>query len=154
MKRIVLLFLLVVPLVSSYGQTENLLNKMLIESIVKSKNKYEKYSYLRHEKHELFLCRDGLPNRFINDNQLFYDSIGLKTFSWSNTEIIENELKQGIDVLEVSYAVIDNKIDIRILTSTVKRKKKHIGHDCWSETIDQYIYEYSCETNEWLLNKE
>lgn len=153
MKRIVTLVLLIVPFISSYGQTENILYRMLVESIMKSKSKYDQYLYLRQEKHELFLCRDGLPNCYLNKNQSFYDSIGLKTFSWSDTKIIKKELKQGIVVLEVSYAVIDNTINIQILTSTVKRKKKQIGYDCWSETIDQYIYEYSCETNEWRLKE-
>lgn len=128
---------------------------MLGESILKSKNKYEINSFRRPECHTLILCRDGLPNRFIDNNQSFYDTIGLNTLSWSNinTSRLKKELKQGIDVMEVSLSIIDNTIDIRVLMSTVKKKKNEIIHEYWTESIDQYIYEYSCETNEWRLKE-
>ena len=130
-----------------------MLNRMLEECIIKSKNKYENSPCLPNKDKPLLLCCDGLPNPFtyIENSKLFYEKIGLQTMSWNNTKKLRKELRRGINVMEVSHVIVGNVLEIRVSMSTVKQNGNNIEHWYWFEDIDKYIYEYSCESNEWRL---
>lgn len=151
MRKVALLCLLTMSLVSLLGQNDNMLNRMLGECIIKSKNKYESSPYLTNWDKPLLLCCDGLPNPYIGNSKLFYDIVGLQTMSWSNTKKYRKELKRGINVMEVSHGIVGNVLEIRVSMSTVKQDGNNIKHEYWFEDVDKYIYEYFCESNEWRL---
>lgn len=151
MRKVALLCLLTMSLVSSFGQDDNMLNRMLEECIIKSKNKYEKSPFLTNKDKPLLLCRDGLPNPYIGNSEPFYESVGLQTMSWNNTKKHRKELRRGINVMEVSHVIVGNVLEIRMSISTVKQNGNNIEQWYWFEDVDKYIYEYSCESNEWRL---
>jgi len=140
--------------IASYGQKENELVKMLEESILKSKIRYESSPYLAYKKPPLLLCSDGLPSPFAEQNNSFYENIGMETISWHNSKIYQERMVQGVDVMEVHYYLKGNIFEIYIHFLTARKEKEEISLAYWFETIDKYIYEYSCETNEWRLKEE
>ena len=128
-----------------------MLNRMLEECIIKSKNKYENSPFLTNKDKPLLLCCDGLPNPFtyIENSKLFYEKIGIQTMSWSNTKKHRKELRRGINVMEVRCHINGNAVGINIhfLTATKEKNKMFLAYG----DVDKYIYEYSCESNEWRL---
>jgi len=154
MKKVSLLFALFLLFITSYGQNENDITRMLGESILKSKNKYENSPYLAYKNPPLLLCSDGLPNRYAQQNRTFYENIGLETMSWHNTTFYQEKMIQGIDVMEVSYYLKGNIFEVYIHFLTATEENNEIFLAYWFESIDKYIYEYSCETNEWRLVEE
>ena len=154
MKKYVFFCLLAITSVLSYGQSNNQLFAILEESIITSKQKYESYPSNITKNLPLVLCCDGLPNPYIDNCKTFYDNIGMKTLSWHYSREYWKELKQGINVMEVHYELNGNLITIYIALSTAKRNRKNITQAYWFEDVDKYIYEYSCETNEWRLKED
>ena len=135
-------------------EPENHLNKILEECIIKSKNKYENFSNLTNINRMFLLCCDGLPDMFLEQNKSFYENIGLETMSWHNTNKYQEELTQGMDVMEVLYYLRENAIVVYVHVWTATKENGELFLASWFEDIDKYIYEYSCETNEWRLKED
>ena len=155
MKKIVLLYcFLVFVSILSYGQSSNQLFFMLENSILASKQKYDSFPSSITKDYPLILCCDGLPNPYLDNCKSFYENIGMETLSWHYSKEYWKELKQGINVMEVYYELKDNLMIIYVALSTAKRNRKNITQAYWFEDVDKYIYEYSCETNEWRLVEE
>lgn len=154
MKRVVSLFWLILFSIVSFGQTENDINKMLEECIKKSKQDYEVFSKQTNRNYPLFLCCDGLPSKFVQSNKPFYDSIGLTTITWHYSSKFKKELEQGIDVMEIHYYLKGNIFEVYVHFITAKEESDGIVLAYWYEDVDKYVYEYSCETNEWQLIKK
>ena len=131
---------------------ENQLIGMLEECIIKSKNEY--YSLKQRKSHQLLLCRDGLPDKYLEQNKSFYQNIGLETITWYNTRKYEEELKEGIDVIEVHYYLKGSTIEVHVHFITATQEGNEISLAYWFESVNKYVYEYSCETNEWKLIQE
>lgn len=131
---------------------ENQLLGMLEECIIKSKNEY--YSLKQLKSHQLLLCRDGLPDKYLEQNKSFYQNIGLETITWYNTRKYEDELKEGIDVIEVHYYLKGSTIEVYVHFITATQEGNEISLAFWFESVNKYVYEYSCETNEWKLIQE
>lgn len=127
------------------------LDQMLIESIKTSKNKYDSFASMTSRNYPLLLCCDGLPIPYIEQNKPFYESIGLETMTWLNTKKHQKELKQGVDIIEVHYYLIENSFEVYVHFVTAKKEKKQIDCAYWLEDVDKYHYQYSCETNEWIF---
>jgi hypothetical protein len=56
--------------------------------------------------------------------------------------------------MEVYHTLEGNTICIYVSIVTAKKEGKRITADYWFEDVDKYVYEYSCETNEWQLVKK
>ena len=153
MKKIILSFLLSFFVFHSYGQIDNGINKMLEKCIKDSKIKYDAHKEKHPSSSVLFLCYDGLPNPYINNNKNLFDSIDMPMMSWHCCDQYKKELKKGIDLMEVYYELEGNKIAVFVTMSTVKLEKKTLLQEYWFEDVDKYVYEYSCETDEWVLVK-
>ncbi len=136
------------------GQVENQLNSMLQNCIKESKTKYESSYKKTARNNNLVICCDGLPNPFISDNELFYNGIEMAVFSWNDPRKYKNELKHGLDIMEVYHSLDGNTICIYVSIVTAKKEGKRITADYWFEDVDKYVYEYSCETNEWQMIKK
>ena len=146
MKKL-LLFLTLFPIQLLFGQQDNELDKMLIESILDYKCNYESCAArLQSYDRNLYLCSDNLPIRW--KNQEFYESISMETLTWENTQKrFFKEMKKGFDLIEIQYFVFGNTIDIQIFEYEITRKRKHIFQGFSS--VCHYIYQYNCDTNKW-----
>ena len=60
---------------------------------------------------------------------------------------------RGINVMEVHYYLKGNILEIHIHFLTATKTNNEISLEYWIKGIDKYVYEYSCETNEWQLIK-
>ena len=120
MKKIALLLTLFIAFITSYGQNENEITKMIGESILHSKNKYETSPYFAYKNPPLLLCSDGLPSTYAEQNKSFYENLGLETMSWYNTEMHQERMIRGMDVMEVHYYLkgIVFEVYIQFLTAT------------------------------------
>lgn len=136
----------------SNNHHEDRLSQILEECIIKSKNEYD--SWNNKKSRLLLLCCDGLPVTYLEQNESFYKNIGLETFSWYNNREFEEERKEGIDVIEVHYYLEGNTIVVYVNFSTATQEGNEILQAYWFEDVNKYVYEYSCETNEWKLIKE
>ncbi len=132
---------------SKQKQYDNHLLRIFEECITKTKAKYESFSEQTNRNMPLYLCRDGLPSPFLEQNKPFYESIGIKNISLAYSNKHQLELEREIDVIEIHYYLKGNIVEIyaHIVTAT----KENISY--WFEDVDKYIYEYSCESNEWRL---
>ena len=153
MKRVVSSFWLILFSIVSFGQNENDINKMLEECIKKSKQDYEVFSERTNRNYSLYLCCDGLPSKYIQSNKAFYDSIGLTTITWHYSGKFQKELERGIDVMEIHYYLKGNIFEVYVHFITATEEKDEIVLAYWFEDVDKYVYEYSCETNEWRLKE-
>lgn len=139
---------------------EDQLLLMLEECIIKSKKEYE--SWKRSDinmpilRHPLILCCDGLPSWPCptKQNKSFYENIGLETISWNNNKKYEADLKEGINVIEVHYYLKGNTFEVYVHFLTATDEGNEITLAYWFEDTNKYVYEYSCETNEWKFVKE
>lgn len=154
MKQIVITFWIFLMSIISFGQTENGINKILEKCIKESKQDYEVFSKQTNRNYPLFLCCDGLPSKFVQSNKPFYDSIGLTTITWHYSSKFKKELEQGIDVMEIHYYLKGNIFEVYVHFITAKEESDRIVLAYWFEDVDKYVYEYSCETNEWNLIKK
>ena len=153
MKRVVSSFWLILFSFVSFGQNENDINKMLEECIKKSKQDYEVFSERTNRNYSLYLCCDGLPSKYIQSNKAFCDSIGLTTITWHYSGKFQKELERGIDVMEIHYYLKGNIFEVYVHFITATEEKDEIVLAYWFEDVDKYVYEYSCETNEWRLKE-
>jgi len=133
---------------------EDQLVLMLQDCIKESKTKYESSYKKTTRNYNLVLCYDGLPSPFISNNELFYKGVEMDVFSWNDPKKYKNELKHGLDIMEVYHTLEGNTICIYVSIVTAKKEGKRITADYWFEDVDKYVYEYSCETNEWSLIKK
>lgn len=113
--------------------------------------KYDALNEKKSSSSTLFLCYDGLPNPYINNNKNLFDNIDIPMITWHCCDRYKKELKKGIDLMEVYYELEGNKIIVFVTMSTVKLEKKTLLQEYWFEDVDKYIFEYSCESNEWEL---
>lgn len=138
--------------------SEDQLVRMLEECIIKSKKEYESWKNPNinspNLRHPLVLCCDGLPYKYFGQNKSFYENIGLETITWNNHEKYEADLKDGINVIEVHYYLKGNTFEVYVKFSTVTKEGNNIQLAYWFESTNKYVYEYSCETNEWKFVKE
>lgn len=134
--------------------SEDRLKLMLQNCIKESKTKYESSYKKTTRKSNLVLCCDGLPSPFISNSELFYKGVEMDVFSWNAPKKYKNELKHGLDIMEVYHTLEGNTICIYVSIVTAKKEGKRITADYWFEDVDKYVYEYSCETNEWQLIKK
>ena len=151
--KLLLCCILTVLCFLSYGQKENQLNQMLEKSIKTSKAKYESFAANTTRSHSLLLCCDGLPTPHIKQNKTFYENIGLETITWHNAKKHQKDLETGIDIIEVHYYLKGNQFEIYVHFLTATKENEEIFLAYWFEDIDKYVYEYSCETDEWVLVK-
>lgn len=133
---------------------ENQLVLMLQDCIKESKNNYESSPYIAHKNSPLLLCSDGLPINYAEQDKSFYESLGLETMSWYNTKMLQKRIIRGIDVMEVHYYLKGNLFEVYIHFLTATKENNEISLAYWFESIDKYVYEYSCETNKWNLIKK
>ena len=154
MRKSIITIILILIYACSFGQNENEINRMLEESIIKSRDNYLHLFKNLPIQHPFFLCQDGLPPKEVKCNESFYESIGLRTVSKGTITKLKDDLEQGIDILDVHYYLKGNCIEIYIhyLTATMNGDEVLLGY--WPHCMDYYIYEYSCETNEWRLKEE
>ena len=66
----------------------------------------------------------------------------------------QKELEQGIDVMEIHYYLNGNTFEVYVHFITATEESDEIVLAYWFEDVDKYVYEYSCETNEWNLIKK
>lgn len=154
MKNTILCGILVFSCLFLRGQSEYQLNNMLQNCIKESKTKYESSYKKTTRNYNLVLCYDGLPSPFISNNELFYKGVEMDVFSWNDPKKYKNELKHGLDIMEVYHTLEGNTICVYVSIVTAKKEGKRITADYWFEDVDKYVYEYSCETNEWSLIKK
>lgn len=76
------------------------------------------------------------------------------SITWNNHEKYEADLKDGINVIEVHYYLKGNTFEVYVKFSTVTKEGNNIQLAYWFESTNKYVYEYSCETNEWKFVKE
>lgn len=136
---------------SKQKQYDNQLLRIFEECITKTKAKYDGFSEQTGRNMPLYLCRDGLPSPFLEQNKPFYESIGIENISLANSNKHQKELKRGIDVIEIRYYLKGNIVEIYTHLITVTKKNKELFLAYWFEDVDKYIYEYSCKSNEWRL---
>ena len=130
---------------------EDQLVLMLQDCIKESRNKYEgSHKNLL----PLLLCSDGLPSTYAGQNKSIYESLGLETISWYNTKMLQERMLRGINVMEVHYYLKGNILEIHIHFLTATKTNNEISLEYWIKGIDKYVYEYSCETNEWQMIKK
>ncbi len=60
---------------------------------------------------------------------------------------------RGLNVMEVHYYLKGNILEIYIHFLTATKANDEISLAYWFKSIDKYVYECSCETNEWSLIK-
>ena len=154
MRKTVLLLTLAISFITFYGQNENTFTRMLGESIIQSKDKYESSPYLAYKNPPLLLCSDGLPSPYAEQNKSFYESVGLETMSWHNSSMYQKRMIRGINVMEVHYYLKGNVFEVYIHFLTATKESNEILLAYWFESVDKYVYEYSCETNEWRLKEQ
>ena len=137
------------------GQKDNQLNKLLIESILLNidydSDLYSKVCSTCGAYTLPYICRDGLPADFPYDSLQHIDF-----FTFHNIEgypsSFKKKLKKGIGAWTLGIRLTNNVISIIISSRSVKRiKKRHIGAGVSGSSI--YIYEYSCEKQEWELKE-
>lgn len=129
-----------------YGQEKNTLHTILLECIVESKSKYENSIVWTQRRHEMYLNPNGLPDQYGDKNKSFYDNLPLSTISWGNIKKYE----RVFDLLEVSYCLQNDTIEVRIALSTVTRQRKnHLYFEVWFEDVDFYTYYFSCSNKQW-----
>ena len=143
------------------NEPEDQLIRMLEECIIKSKKEYESWKSsginMPELRHPLILCCDGLPIwpcNPTNQNKSFYENIGLETLSWYNCKKYEADLKEGINVIEVHYYLKGNTFEVYVHFLTATDEGNEITLAYWFEDTNKFVYEYSCETNEWKFVKE
>jgi len=139
---------------SKQKQYDNQFLNLLEESITETKNKYDSLSNKAARNHALFLCSDGLPSPSFEQNKPFYKNIGIENISWHSIGKYQSELNLGIDVIEIRYYLKGNIIEIYVHIVTAKEQAGEVSLSHWFEDVDKYVYEYSCEANEWQLIKK
>ena len=139
---------------SKQKQYDNQLLILLEESIMETKNKYDSLSKKVARNHPLYLCSDGIPSPSFEQNKPFYNNIGIENLSWHSVGKYLSDLKKGIDVLEIRYYLKGNIIEFYVHIVTAKEQAGEVSLSHWFEDVDKYVYEYSCETNEWQLIKK
>ena len=136
---------------SKQKQYDNQLLKIFEECITKTKSKYDNFSEQTHRNMSLYLCSDGLPSPFLEQNKPFYESIGIENISLAYSNKHQMDLERGIDVIEIRYYLKGNIVEIyaHIITATKENNETFLSY--WFDDVNKYIYEYSCESNEWKL---
>ena len=137
----------------SIGQSDNTLNTLIVKSVIDYTNYYNALAKRIHYDTIQFICIDGLPK------DIAFDSIPLGVFSlqWieGNPTHVKKTLKHFTNAIRVSTKLSGNKIDVFISTYKVRRlRKKRTQIMVDGESGKHYLYEYSCETNEWQLIKK
>lgn len=154
MKRIyfviVLLYAFALP---SIGQSDNILNTLILKSVIDYTKDYNALAKRVHYDTIQFICIDGLPK------DIAFDSIPLGVFSFQwmegNSSNVKKIFRHFTKAIRVSTKLAGNKIDILISAYEVRRpRKRRTQLMAEAESCKLYQYEYSCETNEWLLIKE
>ena len=56
--------------------------------------------------------------------------------------------------MEIHYYLKGNTIEVYVHFITATEENDGIVLAYWFEDVDKYVYEYSCETNEWQLIKK
>lgn len=138
---------------SKQKQYDNQLLRLFEESILIAKTKYYGLCEKTSRKNPLFLCSDGLPNPILEQNKPFYENIGLDIISLNKLNIHQIELERGIDLMEIHYYLKGNFVEIYIHILTVTEENNEVLLSSPSHVIDKYVFEYSCETNEWRLKE-
>lgn len=154
MKRIyfviVLLYAFALP---SIGQSDNILNTLILKSVIDYTKDYNALAKRVHYDTIQFICIDGLPK------DIAFDSIPLGVFSlqWmeGNPINVKKKFRHFTTAIRVNTKLSGNKIDIFISAYEVRRlRKRRTQMMVDGESGKHYQYEYSCETNEWQLIKK
>jgi hypothetical protein len=154
MKRIVIAIVVFFVLLQLNGQENNQLYEMIISSIksyIVSDKDLVKQGFSLADTSRYYICIDGLPENFP------YDSVQNATFfSLNNIEgvstVLKRKLKKGLKTFFVGIKISNNQLIITVAGRGVKRiKKKHINIVIGDWGI--FIYEYSCEKQEWELKE-
>jgi hypothetical protein len=154
MKKIwlfIVLFSVSSPLI---GQNKNQLNEIIISSInsyIERNNDFVKRGVSLTDTSSHYICIDGLPINFP------FDSIYSATFFSLNNlnglpKTFKSKLKKGIKNLAVDIKLSENQITVTITGRELKYTKKNnisVAVGDWGI----YIYEYSCEKHEWVLEE-
>lgn len=138
---------------SNYKQYDNQLLRLLEESIVETKIKYISFSKNTSRNIPLYLCSDGLPSPILEQNKPFYESIGIDNISLYNQKKSQLEVEEVMDIIETRYYLKGNIVEIYVHIITVTEKNDEMLLAYWFDDVDKYVYEYSCETNEWRLKE-
>ena len=154
MKRICFAIgLLHVFVIQSIGQSNNMLNTLIVKSFIDYTKDYNALAKRIHYDTIQFICIDGLPN------DIAFDSIPLGVFSlqWmeENPTHVKKKFRHFTNAIRVNTKLSGNKVDVFVSTFKVRRpqkRKTQIMVD--GESGKHYLYEYSCETNEWQLIKK
>ena len=139
---------------SKQKQYDNQLLRLLEESIIKTKIKYISFSEKTSRNNPLYLCIDGLPSPILEQNKPFYESIGIDNISLYNQKKSQLEVEEVMDIIETRYYLKGNIVEIYVHIITVTEKNDEMLLAYWFDDVDKYVYEYSCETNEWRLKEE
>lgn len=154
MKRIyfviVLLYAFALP---SIGQSDNILNTLILKSVIDYTKDYNALAKRVHYDTIQFICIDGLPK------DIAFDSIPLGVFSFQwmegNSSNVKKKFRHFTTAIRVNTKLSGNKIDIFISAYEVRRlRKRRTQMMVDGESGKHYQYEYSCETNEWQLIKK
>lgn len=129
--------------INGFSKEKNTLNAILLECIEESKSKYENSIIWTQIGHEMYLNSDGLPSQYDGYNKTFYDNLPLSTISWRSTK------KKVFDMMDVSFSLQNDYIEVRVALVTVSRKGKRFIHEIWHEDVDFYTYHYSCSNQQW-----
>lgn len=134
------------------GQNSNQLNEMIIASLrsyLSYNLELQKKVCANCEKHDTYICKDGLPRNFPYDtlqNVTFFSVDFFRVYS----NPLKKQLQKGIGALFVSFELNNNQLQITISSKNVKlinKKTIGVGLSSWGN----YFYEYSCEKQEWEL---
>ena len=154
MKRIYfVIVLLYVFALQSIGQSDNILNTLIVKSVVDYTKDYNEHAKRIHYDTIQFICIDGLPN------DIAFDSIPLGVFSYQwmeeNPTYVKKKLRHFTTAIRVSTKLCGNKIDVFISTYEVRRpRKRRKQMMVWAESGKLYQYEYSCNDDKWILKKD
>ncbi|MDR3327711.1 MAG: hypothetical protein LBT04_06265 [Prevotellaceae bacterium] len=152
MKKIYFVIMLISMSSQLVGQSNNQLNEMIIESLrsyLNYSSELQKKVCSNCEKHNTYICNDGLPADFPCDSMQNVTFLSLH--NWNGlSKSLQKELKKGISACFVWLKLTDRQLVISIGGRSVKLiKKNNLGISVGDWGI--FTYEYSCEKQKWLL---
>lgn len=150
-KSLIISIVMIISTVVS-GQSHNLLNTFLLESIQDYIQWYNRSLNSIHRFDTInYICSDNidaLPSDFPYDS-LHIEKLSLSSIE-SNPMTIKKALKQFVKAIRVNYKLENNVLDICISNCNIRRPRKgKVQIEVDGESVMHYYYEYNCETNRW-----
>ena len=152
MKRLFILSFFFFVFLDTHGQ-ENQLNTMVNESLLfylENINDYVERGIInKGYTKNLYIVLDVYPLNFSFGEKITEKN--LNYISLTNTLPYKKALKKGVNVILLSsIKMTNNQLVISFTSQYAKLKKKKHLHLTISDWGD-YIYDYSCEKQEWIL---